>query len=120
MTGAEKVLWRYLRSGFAGTGTHFRRQVPVGRYVADFGCIGHRLIVKLDGPIHESPEALAHDRARDEYLRAQDFRVMRFRNEDVMLRRDGVLQSIKAALVAATPTPGPFPQGRGEASVAAP
>ena len=119
MTDAEKVLWRYLRDGFAGSGTHFRRQMPVGRYVADFGCIGHRLIVELDGPVHDDAEALARDRARDEYLRGQGFRVMRFRSEDVMLKRDGVLQSIRAALVAATPTPGPSPQGGGEMQAAA-
>ena len=54
MTDVEKVLWKHLRGNFAGAGTHFRRQVAIGQYVADFCCLSHRLIVELDGPIHES------------------------------------------------------------------
>jgi very-short-patch-repair endonuclease len=54
MTDAEKQLWTHLRDGFAGQGTHFRKQVAIGQYVADFCCLKHRLIVELDGPIHRT------------------------------------------------------------------
>ncbi len=113
-TDAEKTLWRHLRPELDVPGTHFRRQVPIGSYVADFCCLGHRLIVELDGPVHDTPQARVSDLRRDEYLRSQGFRVVRFRNEDVALRREMVLNAIKAALGAATPTPGPSPQGGGE------
>jgi len=114
LTDAEKALWVYFRGDFAGPGTHFRRQVPIGPYVVDFCCIGHRLIIELDGPIHDSPEAVARDRARETYLTGQRFRVLRFRNEEVRLKRDDVLNFVKAALAATTPTPNPSPQGGGE------
>jgi WS/DGAT/MGAT family acyltransferase len=97
-TDAEKALWRYLRGDFVERGTHFRRQVAIGPYIADFCCLRHRLIVELDGPIHETMGGRAHDEKRDAYLRAQGFQVVRFRNEDVLLRRDMVLEAIKAAL----------------------
>lgn len=114
MTDAEKHLWRILRTEFAQSGTHFRRQFPVGPYVADFCCLKHRLIVELDGPVHDGATAAAYDRHRSAYLTGQDFRVLRFRNEDVTMRRDDILRIIHDAFLAATPTPRPSPQGGGE------
>lgn len=114
LTDAEKLLWRDLRGDFAGAGTHFRRQVPIGPYVADFCCLGHRLIIELDGPIHDMGSVRIRDAEREGYLRSQGFRLLRFRNEQVMLQRHLVLETIKAALGAPTPTPSPSPQGGGE------
>lgn len=112
-TYAEKALWRHLRGDFVEPGTHFRRQVPIGPYIADFCCLRHRLIVELDGPVHDTAESRARDEKRDVFLRAQGYQVIRFRNEDVVLRRDMVLEAIQAALSATTPTPSPSPQGGG-------
>jgi very-short-patch-repair endonuclease len=73
----------------------FRRQVPVGRYVADFACHEARLIVELDGSQHADS---AYDRVRDAELKARGFEVLRLWNGDVALRRDGVLEAIVAAV----------------------
>ncbi len=113
-TDAEKIFWKHLRDLFAGQATHFRRQVAIGDYVADFCCHKHRLIVELDGPIHTSLEAKARDASRTKYLRSQGYRVLRFRNEQVVTQRAQVLDAISAAIAMTTPTPGPSPQGGGE------
>ena len=92
---AEGLLWHYLRRRQLG-GHKFRRQHPVGPYVADFACLARRLVIELDGGQHM--EQLAYDRARDEYLRERGFRVLRFWNDDVMRRMDDVLDAIAVAL----------------------
>jgi len=114
-TDPERLMWGILRDRrFAGY--KFRRQHPVGRYVSDFACIRHRLIVELDGGQHV--EQTRYDEARDAYLRKQGFVVLRFWNLDLLKNREGVLETILAAL-AANPSPGragarpPSPQ-RGE------
>ena len=63
MTEAEAMLWRGLRG--RGIGAKFRRQVPIGPYVADFACTAMQLIVELDGASHDAPENILHDRERD-------------------------------------------------------
>ena len=114
MTDAEKVLWKHLRGDFAGPGTHFRRQVAIGRYIVDFCCLSRRLIVELDGPVHGSASARSYDGSRDEALRAGGYRVLRFSNTEVALDLGSVLRCIASALATSTPTPGPSPQGGGE------
>ncbi|NGO51288.1 DUF559 domain-containing protein [Mesorhizobium camelthorni] len=114
MTDAEKQLWTHLRDGFAGRGTHFRRQVAIGQYVADFCCLRHRLIVELDGPIHGIEAAKGYDRAREQALKAGGYRVLRFSNDDIVLGFKSVLDRIAVALGGTTPTPSPSPQGGGE------
>jgi very-short-patch-repair endonuclease len=116
-TDTEKLLWNILRREVVmPAGTHFRRQVAIGPYVVDFVCLSSRLIVEVDGEIHLQPEQAAYDAERDAYLRSEGFRVIRFLNSDVLLRRTEVIHSVSAALAGATPTPGPSPQGGGEPS----
>ena len=120
MTDAERRLWTALRRELPGIpGTHFRRQMAIGPYVGDFVCLTRRLIVEVDGKVHDDPEQRLRDAERDAYLRDQDFRVMRFSNRDVMLDMPLVLRKISGALAAplATPTPSPAPQGGGEQDV---
>ncbi len=64
MTSAEEILWRELR-GRRFSGVKFRRQVPIGPYVADFACVSHKLIVECDGRSHDNAEQRAHDLMRD-------------------------------------------------------
>jgi very-short-patch-repair endonuclease len=116
MTDAERRLWTALRREMLElAGTHFRRQMAVGPYVVDFVCLGHRLVIEVDGKIHENGDQRFRDAERDTYLQDQGFRVMRFSNGDVMLDMLSVLRRIGAAL--ATPTPSPSPQGVGETGV---
>ena len=90
-------------------GARFRRQAPMGIYVADFVCHESRLIVELDGGQHAGRSE--HDAARTAWLESEGYRVVRFWNNDVFENLDGVLQVIGAALHAASPHPGPPPQG---------
>ncbi|SDU07575.1 endonuclease domain-containing protein [Halopseudomonas salegens] len=94
MTDAERVLWYHLRSHRLA-GQKFRRQQPLGKYVVDFVHFGARVIVEADGGQHnESP----HDVARDEWLQAQGFRVLRFWNNEILLNTQQVLEVIYAAV----------------------
>ena len=96
-TGAEITLWRQLRK-LETKGTHFRRQVPVGPYVADFACLASRLIIELDGSHHGEERAKAHDEARTRWLKSEGYRVLRFWNNDVAENLVGVMESINAIL----------------------
>jgi very-short-patch-repair endonuclease len=91
-TAAERVLWRLLRDRKLEA-LKFRRQVPIGPYVADFVCLGRRLIVEADGPFHDA----GRDALRDAWLMSQGFRVLRFRNEEIVVWPDRVLDQIRIA-----------------------
>lgn len=105
-TDAEQRLWRGLREALPLA--KFRRQSPVGPYIADFLSFRHRLIVEVDGGQHDVNAA--KDSVRTAYLEAQGYRVLRFWNNDVSGNLDGVLQVIGAALF---PHPSPLPVGEG-------
>jgi very-short-patch-repair endonuclease len=109
-TDAEKRLWRHLRLRQLD-GYRFRRQVPIGPYVADLVCLERRLIVEVDGGQH-AIEA-ARDEVRTAWLESQNFRVVRFWNNDVLDNTEGVLEAIKAELQRSHPPPQPSP-ARGE------
>jgi 2-isopropylmalate synthase len=98
-THAERILWRVLRDRQLDR-VKFRRQVPIGPFIADFASIEHKVIVELDGGQHaESPS----DARRDDYLAKRGWRIVRFWNNDVMKNREGVFESLQQA-VALTPT----------------
>ena len=96
-TDAERKLWRALK-GVPVEGTHFRRQVPVGPYVADFGCLAARLLIELDGGHHSRDEVAASDAARQAWLEREGYQVLRFWNAEAMDDLGGVLETIYAAL----------------------
>ena len=110
-TEAERKLWWHLRHRLPVAGSHFRRQVQIGPYLADFACHRSKLVVEIDGGQHA--EATAQDAARTRRLEAEGYRVLRFWNNDVLSNIDGVLTEIHGALTT-TPTPDPSPQGGGE------
>ena len=94
-TEAETRLWRRLRDRQLG-GAKFRRQVPIGPYIADFVCFAAKLIVELDGGQYaDTAEA---DSARTVWLEKRGFRVLRFWNHDVLANPDGVPERILEAL----------------------
>lgn len=94
MSDAERRLWLHMRAHrFAGQ--KFRRQQPIGPYVVDFVHFAARLIVEADGGQHcES----ASDARRDQWLKTQGFTVLRFWNDDILLRTPQVLEAIELAL----------------------
>lgn len=69
MTDAERRLWRHLWR-IPLDGTHFRRQVPIGRYFADFACHQIGLVIELDGSQHAEEAARLYDKERSEFLKA--------------------------------------------------
>jgi very-short-patch-repair endonuclease len=92
MPDAEVILWsRLRRHGIEGM--RFRRQHPIGPYIADFACPLERLVIELDGAGHMTDEKQEYDQARDAYMRSRGWRVIRFRNEDVY-KNLGVLEVI--------------------------
>jgi very-short-patch-repair endonuclease len=92
-TMAERLLWKLLRDRRL-EGLKFRRQAPVGPYVADFLCLRHRLIVEADGPWHDA-EA---DSARDAWLASQGFRVLRFPVNSIVTAPENILMAILDAV----------------------
>lgn len=97
LTGPETILWSRLKQG-RSQGYRFRRQHPIGPYVADFASLRARLVIEIDGATHGSDEERAHDARRDSFLAKRGWRVMRFSNEDVYKNPDGVLEAIYAAV----------------------
>jgi very-short-patch-repair endonuclease len=106
-TEAETRLWRALRRRQIGD-ARFRRQVPIGPYVADFSCLSARLIVELDGSQHA--ERAPGDVRRDAWFTARGYRTLRFWNNQVFENLDGVIKTIAAALES-PPHPDPPPPG---------
>jgi len=101
-TAAEDILWRRLRR-LEPTGSHFRRQVPIGPYVADFACLKQRLIIEVDGSQHGSDEGLDRDEVRTRWLNSEGYRVMRFWNNDVMSKTVAVMEAIHHAIAVTPP-----------------
>jgi adenine-specific DNA-methyltransferase len=95
MTDAEQKLWWRLRD-WRPAGYHFRRQAPLGPFIADFACLHAGLVVELDGGQHT--EQVAEDSKRTAYLAEHGFRVLRFWNYQVFSELDQVLDTIWLAL----------------------
>ena len=110
-TDAEQKLWWHLRHRLKAPGTHFRRQVRIGRYIADFVSHRAKLIIEVDGGQHS--ENAAHDAERTRVFELRGYRVLRYWNNDVLANIDGVLEDIQS-VITTTPTPNPSPQGGGE------
>ncbi len=91
-------------------GFKFRRQHPIGRYIVDLVNLESMLIVEVDGGQHRSGGA--YDGLRDEWLEREGYRVLRFWDNDVFHNLEGVLETIRSALL--TPHPSPLPQGARE------
>jgi very-short-patch-repair endonuclease len=96
LTGAEAKLWAFLRRD--SLGVRFRRQHPIGPYVADFACYPLKLVVEVDGATHAAIAGRRHDHARDAYLRREGWRVLRFANESVYQETEGVVEAIGLAV----------------------
>ncbi|ABA20195.1 Protein of unknown function DUF559 [Trichormus variabilis ATCC 29413] len=91
MTPAEKILWQHLRSNRLN-GLHFRRQQIIDGFIADFYCHAARLVIEVDGKIHELQAE--YDAERDRVLLARGLRLLRIRNEEVVQEIDRVLMLI--------------------------
>ncbi len=93
-TPAENALWQYLRNN--NTGSHFRRQQIIDRFIVDFVCLSKKLVVEADGDIHDYQQE--EDNARTERLNELGYTVVRFRNEEILSDIDTVISEIKREL----------------------
>ncbi|HSF64628.1 MAG TPA: DUF559 domain-containing protein, partial [Paracoccaceae bacterium] len=109
MTPQERQVWAGLRALNRALGWHFRRQAPLGPFIADFADFGRRVVIEIDGSGHGG----AGDAARDAWMAGQGFRVLRFWNSDVATDLDGVMQRVLDVVGAEGVAPPPSPT-RGE------
>jgi very-short-patch-repair endonuclease len=111
MTDSERKLWGGLRANQLGA--KFRRQHPLGHYIADFACLAPKLIVELDGTQHL--DHAEYDSRRDAFFRSQGFAVLRFPSNEPLRNLDGVrtaiLEQLKV-LARVAPTPALPQRGR--------
>ena len=121
-TRAEATLWQYLRASRLD-GHRFRRQHPIDRYSVDFACLSLKLVIELDGRVHDEDEQQLDDYHRQQAIEALGWSVLRFTNDQVTSALLTVLDAIRAQAKlagAVTPHPpvddvdGPLPLPQGE------
>ena len=95
-TEAEKLLWSKLCR--KQIGAKFRRQHPLYEYVVDFYCHSHRLVIEVDGPIHNIEGANFDDSVRSEAFKEFKIEIIRFTNNEVLLDIDNVIERIRVHL----------------------
>ena len=95
-TETEVKLWWYLRD--KRLGIKFRRQHSISGYILDFICKEKKLIIEIDGGIHEKADSREYDKVRDKYFTELDYKVLRFRNEEVESEIEKVIEEIKKYL----------------------
>jgi very-short-patch-repair endonuclease len=92
-TPAEQVLWSNIRNRQLAN-LKFRRQRPIDRFVVDFCCDTFKLVVELDGSIHDLPDRVVYDAERQQWLEGNGYAVLRITNEQVLNELDTTLQII--------------------------
>jgi very-short-patch-repair endonuclease len=97
LTGPEAKLWLHLKR-LRTIDTHFRKQAPIGPYIADFACLRARLIIEIDGEQHGRHAGRVRDYRRDNFLKSQGFKVLRFWNNEVLQQTEAVLDTIYSEL----------------------
>ncbi|MFI3196785.1 MAG: DUF559 domain-containing protein [Methylococcaceae bacterium] len=113
-TETEARMWYFLRNRRLG-GWKFRRQHPLGKYIADFICVDARLVIELDGGQHADLFAQQGDEERSAFLAERGLRVLRFWNNDFLQQTEAVLEQILLALdESVSPHPNPLPGGERE------
>ncbi|MBK9390520.1 MAG: endonuclease domain-containing protein [Bacteroidetes bacterium] len=112
-TLAEKVLWKKLRDRSRFT-VKLRRQHPVGKFIVDFYCHELKLVIEIDGEIHNLKENLEYDILRQSQLENFGLKVIRFTNHEVIFGMDTVLSRISGIITKLTPLQG----GRGAVTIA--
>ncbi|MBP5770559.1 MAG: endonuclease domain-containing protein [Bacteroidaceae bacterium] len=97
MTESEFILWNALRD--SRNGLRFRRQHPIGDYIADFVCLKRKLVIEVDGGYHDHPQQQQEDQWRTDFLEKMGYVVLRFRNEEINNSLNEVLERINAVLI---------------------
>jgi very-short-patch-repair endonuclease len=112
-TNTEWSLWFHLQAKQL-EGLKFRRQQPIGKYVVDFVCFEKKIIIEVDGGQHSEND---YDKERDEWLKKEGFKVLRFWDNEVLSNMAGVLEVIRShCLKSPSPTP-PLMEGEKQEGV---
>ena len=114
MTKSEACLWKFLLSRRQMMGYTFRRQRPIGNYIADFACLPLGLVIEVDGLSHDNEIAQAKDRKRNEDLRILGFVTPRFSAWEVLNRMTDVSIMIGDWINENAKVPPPSPRQRGK------
>ncbi|WP_436415818.1 HsdR family type I site-specific deoxyribonuclease [Petrimonas sp.] len=100
-TKAEEIFWQLVRNRKFNN-LKFRRQHQIGNYIADFYCDELRLVIEFDGEVHNSPEQQKHDSKRDKFLTSSGFKVLRFKNQEILNSPESVFEEIENAILGNT------------------
>ena len=92
-------MWDILRD-FRPRGARFRRETPIGPYIADFSWLSARIVIEVDGDSHETTSGRRHDARRDAFLKETGFTVLRFDNDQVLDGPDYVVMVIEDRIAA--------------------
>jgi very-short-patch-repair endonuclease len=103
-TRAEWILWQKIRRRQLA-GFRFQRQVPIGKFIADFMCYEAKLIIELDGGQHADDDAKAYDANRTAWLQEQGYKVLRFWNNQVLNQIESVIETILQEIPPSQPSP---------------
>jgi len=103
MTPAEEILWKHIHIN--QWKLKFRRQHPIWNYVADFYCHGIKLVIELDGSVHEAEDVKKNDEAREKHLKELGLTVLRFKNKEVFKNITFVLKTISKTIETLQNTP---------------
>ena len=95
LTFPERAIWKLLRDRNQGK-AKFRRQHPVGSFIVDFVCLDYKLVIEIDGVSHLGCKE--YDESRDAFLERAGYRVLRFKNDDVLSDSDAVVNRILAVI----------------------
>ncbi|MBW9086352.1 endonuclease domain-containing protein [Rhizobium wenxiniae] len=99
LTKAEAAMWNMLRD-LRPFGARFRRETPIGPYIADFAWLSARVVIEVDGDNHETNYGRRHDQKRDAFMRAEGFTIIRFDNLQILDGPDYVFIEIENQLAA--------------------
>jgi very-short-patch-repair endonuclease len=111
MTKAEACLWKYaLRAGMM-KGYTFNRQRPIGNYISDFVCKELKLVIEVDGYSHLLEEIMKRDELKEDYLKREGFRILRFEDNEVLKDIGNVIRVIEDEIENILILPLPPPEG---------
>ena len=97
MAHAETILWGYLRT--KPLGYKFRRQHPLGAYLADFFCYKLKLAIEVDGSVHENEDVKRNDAERKRVIESHGIKMLRFMNDDVLIHLNRVIEKIQTCII---------------------
>ena len=92
-TEAEAIIWNYLKG--KQLGLHFRRQHIIGNYIVDFSCPTKKIAIEIDGGYHDQPKQKEYDEKRSEWLISKGWKIIRFKNEEIIANTENVISKIK-------------------------